>query len=185
MAGACMSDTITTLNAQDFSQYNLLLAGLLIDSVNGGASVGFLPPLSQEVALQYWGEVRAEIARGHKTVLILKVDHQQLVGAVQLAYTDKPNARHRAEVQKLLVHSNFRRQGYAQKLMLAAEETARQQGKTLLVLDTRQGDPSEKLYLKLDYQKAGQIPQYAESANGQLDTTVFFYKLMQVGYDNR
>lgn len=173
---------ILRLQAHAIDMYLDDLVTLLIDSVNGGASIGFLPPIDQETVKHYWHEVEDEMQRGQKDLLILSKD-QQLVGAIQLAYSPKPNARHRAEVQKLLVHSQHRRQGYAQQLMYAAEKHAGEHGRTLLVLDTRKGDAAEQLYLKLGYRKAGEIPQYARSADGNLHTSVFFYKLLDEDCD--
>src|SRR5205807_2728357 len=133
-------------------------------------SIGFLPPLENDEAQAYWAGVIAELARG---ALLLLVAQQAgaVVGTVQLALAQRPNARHRAEVQKLLVHTRARRQGIGQALLAAADDMARQAGRTLLVLDTRAGDPSELLYLKHGYTRAGAIPQYARSASGELHAT--------------
>jgi ribosomal protein S18 acetylase RimI-like enzyme len=153
------------------------LIEILRDSVDGGASVGFLPPLAEEEARAYWEEVLAGVER---EVLLLLVARQggDVVGTVQLGLATRPNGLHRAEVQKLMVHSRARRQGIAEALMAVVEQAARAAGRTLLVLDTREGDPSERLYLKCGYTRAGAIPHYARSANGELHTTVFFYKLL-------
>jgi ribosomal protein S18 acetylase RimI-like enzyme len=78
-----------------------------------------------------------------------------------------------------MVHTSFRQQGIAQLLMNSIEQKAKLAGRTTLVLDTREGDVSEKLYAKLGYQRAGTIPQYARSTNGELHTTVFMYKLLE------
>jgi acetyltransferase len=153
------------------------LVELLQDSVAGGASIGFLPPLGDDQAQAYWASVIEELAHG---ALVLLVARQAgaVVGTVQLALAQRPNARHRAEVQKLLVHTRARRQGIGLALLAAADDTARQAGRTLLVLDTRAGDPSELLYLKHGYTRAGSIPQYARSASGELHATAIFYKLL-------
>jgi acetyltransferase len=153
------------------------LIELLQDSVACGASIGFLPPLGDGEAREYWNGVIEELARGALVLLIARQDGV-VVGTVQLALAQRPNARHRAEVQKLLVHTRARRQGIGQALLHAADNAARQAGRTLLVLDTRAGDPSEQLYLKHGYTRAGAIPQFARSANGDLDATAIFYKLL-------
>ena len=153
------------------------LIELLRDSVDNGASVGFLPPLGDPVARAYWEEVVEEAARGTKILLVAR-QGDGVVGTVQLAHATKPNALHRAEVQKLLVHTRARRQGIGEMLMAAVEAAAREAGRTLLVLDTRQGDPSERLYLKCGYARAGVIPHYARNERGGLDPTVLFYKLL-------
>lgn len=154
------------------------LIHLLQDTVASGASVGFLPPLSAEEAQHYWRTVFQEVAQD-ACVLLVAREAGQVVGSVQLALALKPNAQHRAEVQKLFVLSNQRRLGIGRALMHAVEQVARDCGRTLLVLDTRQGDNAERLYRKLEYCEAGVIPAYARSANGTLDGTVIFYKPLQ------
>ena len=150
------------------------LIALLQDAVDSGASVGFLPPLSRDAASDYWHCVFADLDAGHR-LLLGAMNGSKLVGSVQLALARKPNASHRAEVQRLLVHRAVRRQGIGEQLMRRLHELARQHARTLLVLDTREGDPSELLYRKLGYTRAGVIPGYARSADGALDATAFYY----------
>ena len=150
------------------------LIALLQDAVDSGASIGFLPPLSRDAASDYWRSVFVDLDAGHR-LLLSAMDGSRLVGAVQLELARKPNASHRAEVQRLLVLRSVRRQGIGERLMRQLHELARQHSRTLLVLDTREGDPSELLYRKLGYTRAGVIPGYARSADGALDATVFYY----------
>jgi ribosomal protein S18 acetylase RimI-like enzyme len=151
------------------------LITLLQDSVASGASVGFLPPLTEEQGLGYWQGIETELAAGHRRLWVAFEQHQ-LVGAVQLALCTKANGRHRAEVEKLMVHSHARGKGIGRALMAALEQGARDAGRTLLVLDTRVGDVASRLYRQLGYQEAGQIPDFARSADGRLAATLFFYK---------
>ena len=169
--------TIECVTAEQAQASLTELIQLLQEAVNSGASVGFLPPLSDDMAWVYWQSTIDAVA--HSTCLLL-VAHQDghIVGTVQLALATQPNAQHRAEVQKLMVHTRARRQGIGQALMTAVDETARAAGRTLLVLDTRRGDVSEQLYLKQGYTRAGIIPRYAQSANGALDDTVIFYRML-------
>ncbi|MBI3960694.1 MAG: GNAT family N-acetyltransferase [Chloroflexi bacterium] len=153
------------------------LSLILADSVDSGASVGFLPPLAVEEAIAYWRDVCADVGRGRVRLFAAYTDGQ-LAGTVQLQPSPKANGSHRAEVAKLLVHSAFRRRGIARALMTALEAEARRLGRTTLVLDTRQGDPSELLYAGLGWVKAGIIPAYARNGDGGLDATVFYYKLL-------
>jgi acetyltransferase len=153
------------------------LISLLQDAVASGASVGFLPPLSEEEACQYWRTVFHELTQGVHILLAAR-DAGHVVGSVQLAFGTRPNALHRAEVQKLFVLQSQRRRGTGRALMQALEQLAREHRRTLLVLDTRQGDAAEQLYRKLGYCEAGVIPAYAQSATGTFDSTVFFYKLL-------
>ncbi len=174
-----MTYTVNLVSENEIDIHRHDLIALLMDSVNSGASVGFIPPLSEEAADRYWTTVKSELENGSKDLMILKNEAGRVIAAVQLAYPAKANASHRAEVQKLFVHSQYRRKGYGLKLMTALEKVADTKNKILLVLDTRKGDASEALYIKLGYQTAGEIPHYARSANGDLHTTVFLYK--QIG----
>lgn len=147
------------------------LVDLLIDVVDNGASVGFLPPLDYATAADYWNTV---IAPG--TTLWVAVAAGRIVGTVQLHRCLKQNGSHRGEIAKLMVHSSFRKQGLGRKLLSVAIAQAKSQGLTLLTLDTRAGDPSNHLYLSVGFVEAGRIPGYARSANGNLDETIFYYK---------
>ena len=154
------------------------LIELLCDSVAGGASVGFLPPLSDTDAGDYWMSVEDDLHAGGRRVCVA-IDDGKVVGVVQLALHGKANGNHRGEVEKLLVHSASRGRGIARLLMETIEQCARQSGRSLLILDTRVGDVAEQLYRKLDYIEAGQIPAFARSAAGTLDATCIFYKQLK------
>jgi len=147
------------------------LAELLVSVVEDGASVGFLPPLSIEKAREYWSDV---LQPG--IMLWIANINESIVGTVQLHLAMKPNASHRAEIAKLMVDQQYRRNGIAKLLMETAESRARAEGRSLLVLDTRSGDPSNLLYRSLGYIEAGRIPKYAKSSDGNLDETTFYYK---------
>lgn len=153
------------------------LVTLLQDTVNGGSSVGFLPPLASDAAEAYWLETLNEVAEG-KRILLVAREAEEVTGSVQLALVTKQNGLHRAEVQKLIVHTHSRGRGIARALMSVVEEAARKAGRTLLVLDTEQGSVAEQLYSKCGYTRAGIIPQYALGADGLMISTVVFYKLL-------
>ena len=153
------------------------LIELLQDSVQSGASVGYLSPLSADTATKFWLKTFREMREG-KRILLVVSESENVAGAVQLALAAKENGLHRAEVQKLLVHTRFRRRGIARSLMRAIEDVALQMGRTLLVLDTLQGSAAEKLYAVCGYTKAGLIPQYARGADEHLHGTVLFYRLL-------
>lgn len=151
------------------------LADLLIDGVADGASVGFLAPLSTAAARQYWAGVAAELTAGQRILLIARLEGR-IVGTVQVVLAGQPNAAHRAEVQKLLVHTSARRQGLGAALMAAAEQAALAAGRHLLVLDTRAGDTASRLYERHGYRLAGCIPKFARSSSGSLDATAIYYR---------
>ena len=150
------------------------LGELLVAVVDDGASIGFLPPLDPEEARRYWSGVL-----GPGVVLLVAEQDGRIVGSGQLHLEQRANGRHRAEVAKLMVHPSARRRGLGLRLMEQLETLARQAGRTLLVLDTREGDPSNRLYRSLGYLEAGRIPRYARSANGELHTSVFYYKELE------
>jgi len=154
------------------------LAYLLQDAVGSGASIGFLDPLTHEEAITYWQEVVIALKGPHRILLVANID-DALIGTVQLDMASRPNGSHRAEIARLMVHTSHRSQGIGQALMNAIEAEAKQAGRSTLVLDTREGDPSERFYSKLGYLRAGTIPEYARSTNGSLHTTVFMYKLLK------
>jgi acetyltransferase len=154
------------------------LAGLLMDAVESGASVGFLPPLGKEQARAYWQEV-IDAMRHDRRVLLAALDGDLIQGSVQLDLETRANGNHRAEAMKLFVHRRARRRGLAKALMSELETVARRMGRTLLVMDTRKGGEAEKMCASLGYVRYGEVPNYARSTNGQLHTTVFFYRQLK------
>ena len=169
--------SIEPVGARSLPEIRGDLVELFQETVNCGDTVGFLPPISTEEAAAFWDEVR-EALRGSRRMLVARYAGQ-VVGTVQLDLAMQTNGRHRAEVMKLLVRREARRQGLGRRLMEAVEGMARSEGRTLLVLDTRQDEPSEAFYAALGYQRAGVIPNFAESADGTLHATVLFYKELE------
>lgn len=162
----------------ELAEHRADLLAVLRDSVAGGASVGFLPPLSDTDAGDYWASVEEDLRAGSRRVCIASIDGR-VVGVVQLALHAKANGNHRGEVEKLMVHSDYRGRGIARRLMEKIEECARCSARQLLVLDTRTGDAAEQLYRKIGYVEAGCIPAFARSAAGTLDATTLFYKQLE------
>lgn len=150
------------------------LADLLIDCVDGGASVSFMQPLTRERALAFWQRVGESAARGERVLLVAE-DASGLVGTVQLILDQPENQPHRADVAKMLVHRRARRNGWGERLMRAAEQAAQAAGKTLLVLDTASAD-AERLYARLGWQRVGVIPSYALLPQGGPCDTTYFYR---------
>lgn len=171
--------SVTQVSAQELEAKASDLSALLIDVVDGGAAVSFIAPMTQDAADAFWQGVAADVARGTRLVFVTQVDGR-VAGCVHLAVATQPNGTHRAEIQKLLVHSAYRRQGLATALMAAAEAEAQRIGRTLIVLDTEQGGVGELLYERLGYQRAGVIPGFARSSyTGTLHGTVLFYKQLE------
>lgn len=169
--------TIQQLTVEEALARRAQLITLLQANVDDGASIGFLPPLSEEDAATYWQSV-FDALRGSSRILWVAQQGEIVVGSVQLDLVVKPNGVHRAEVIKLMVRPNARRQGIARQLMQTLEGYAKGVGRRTLVLDTRVGDPSEQLYQNLGYRCSGVIPQYCISADGSLDGSAFYYKLL-------
>ncbi|MEY2521836.1 MAG: hypothetical protein QOJ66_401 [Ilumatobacteraceae bacterium] len=154
------------------------LATVLVDCVEGGASVSFMLPLSHARAEAYWTSALDSASRGERIVVVAEeAGTGVIVGTVQVLLTAPENQPHRGEIAKMLVHRRARKRGVAEALMHAIEATARELGKTLLVLDTSSAD-AERLYQRLGWQRVGVIPGYALwPAGGLVDTTVFYKDL--------
>ncbi|HBV91788.1 MAG TPA: GNAT family N-acetyltransferase [Pantoea sp.] len=166
-----------TLSAAQAQQLLGELTDVLQSCVADGASVGFIDAEDDEVMVRFWQQRSAGITSGDSELLVAR-QRGRIVATVIISRSGMPNGRHRAEISKLLVHPQARRQGIARELMQRAEQRARAQGKTLLVLDTRSGDVASDLYRSLGWQVAGSIPCYAESIAGVLDATTYMYKVL-------
>jgi GNAT superfamily N-acetyltransferase len=151
------------------------LANVLIDCVDGGASVGFMHPLSRDRALSFWRRVAQGVAAGERAILVAE-DGEGVCGTVQLLLDLPDNQPHRADLAKMLVHRRARRRGLGAALMKAAEATARECGKTLLVLDAVTGGDAERLYERLGWIRVGVIPGYALFPDGRICSTTVFYR---------
>jgi GNAT superfamily N-acetyltransferase len=149
------------------------LAHVLVDCVEGGASVSFMHPLPLDKARAFWRGVAEGVARGERALLVAE-DAAGIVGTVQLMLAQPDNQPHRADLAKMLVHRRARRHGLGAALLRAAEQAARSSGKTLLVLDTASAD-AERLYARMGWQRCGRVPDYALLPHGGLCDTHFFY----------
>lgn len=172
-----MSYEIRKLSAPEAEHFLSQFCDILKDSVEMGASVGFMPPLYLADAERYWRGVFESVNLGN-LILFAAVESEEIFGTVQLAPAEKANAGHRAEVQKLMIHSKYRKRGVAQNLMETLEQTAVEIGRTLLILDTVKGDAAERLYEKWNWIRAGEIPNYVKWTDGKLHSTILFYKLL-------
>ena len=150
------------------------LALVLVDCVEGGASVSFMHPLPLPKARAFWQRVADDVARGERALLVAE-DAAGIVGTVQLVLAQPENQPHRADLAKMLVHRRARHQGVGAALLAAAEQAARDCGKTLLVLDTASAE-AERLYARAGWQRSGVVPGYALLPHGGLCATTFFYR---------
>lgn len=161
---------VETLTAGECRQ----LAEILVSVVASGASVGFLSPLAMADAEAYWRG-----ACGPATVLLVAEREERIIGTGQLDLAMRANGRHRAEIGKVLVDPQMQGAGIGTAIMLALEVEARALGRTLLHLDTREGDPANRLYQRAGYTAAGTIPNWALDVDGTLKGTTFYFKVME------
>ena len=151
------------------------LSEILVDCVDGGASVGFMLPYGMNDAALYWQGVADQVAAGTTLLLVAEIDGR-MFGTVQVGFAQMPNQPHRGDLKKLLVHRAVRGNGLSRLLMDAAERQAAAHGKTLLVLDTATGSPAEAIYPRLGWIRSGVIPDYALWPDGGYCDTTIFYK---------
>lgn len=154
------------------------LSDVLIDCVEGGASVSFMWPMTRDKAVTYWSEVAVSAARGERIVLAAYDAAETIVGTVQVIFAQPENQPHRADVAKMLVHRRARRHGVGAALLVAAERHALESGKTVLVLDTASPD-AERLYARQGWSLCGHIPDYALMPDGAFCATTVFYKSLR------
>ncbi len=154
------------------------LSDVLIDCVEGGASVSFMLPITRAKAEAYWQSVAASLACGERLLLAAEDGAGALVGTVQVILAQPETQPHRGDLAKMLVHRRARRQGVGRALLVAAERGALSAGKTLLVLDTA-SDEAERLYARQGWQRCGVIPDYALMPDGALCATTFFFKALR------
>ena len=151
------------------------LARVLVDCVEGGASVSFMHPMSLDKARAFWRSLDTDVETGKRIVLVGE-DAQGIAGTVQIVLPDSENAPHRADLAKMLVLRRVRGRGLGAALVSAAESAARDEGRALLVLDTETGSDGERLYRRLGWQEAGIVPDYAYSPRGDLRATTILYR---------
>jgi len=156
------------------------LCELLIDCVEGGASVSFMQPMTMSKAADFWRRVACGIARGERILVVAEDAQGKILGTAQAVWPAEENQPHRADVAKMLVLRSARGLGVGTAVLAAVEQAAREAGKTLLVLDTASA-AAERLYERGGWQRVGTIPKYALMPDGPFCSTVFFYKDLSAG----
>jgi len=154
------------------------LSDVLIDCVEGGASVSFMLPMSRAKAETFWRTIAGSVERGERVVLAAEDEAGSIVGTVQVILAQPENQPHRGDLAKMLVHRRARRRGIGAALLAAAERNALNAGKTLLVLDTASSD-AERLYARQGWQRCGEIPNYALWPDGTPCVTTIFFKFLR------
>lgn len=168
---------IVTLDAAGANDAVNALTDVLVDCVEGGASVSFMVPLARAKAEAFWHGVAQGVADGDRH-LLAAFEGDMLVGTVQVVPATTENQPHRGDIFKMLVTRTARGKGIGAALMLAAEDTARHAGLTLLMLDTTTGQPAERLYSRLGWTCFGRVPGHALMPDGAMSDTSFFYKVL-------
>lgn len=170
---------IISLDADELTAKLDQFGDMLHACVHDGASIGFIEPFPVSEAVAFWRDRIVPALRGGKRTLYVALDKDRVVGTVQLDTDCMPNQRHRGDISKLMVRPDCRRRGIAKLLMLAAEQRAKELGRSLLTLDTRTGDSAEVLYTALGFETAGVIPEYARDPFSEKlsATTVMFKRL--------
>jgi GNAT superfamily N-acetyltransferase len=152
------------------------LADVLLDCIEGGASVGFMASLDRPAAEDFWRKVAKAVAAGRRILFVAEdAASGEIVGTAQLVLAQADNQPHRADLSKVLVLRSARGRGAGAALMQATEEAARAAGRTVLVLDTATPE-AERLYERAGWSRAGTVPAYALMPDGSPCATTFFYK---------
>jgi GNAT superfamily N-acetyltransferase len=168
---------LRTLSAEEAAEQMPALVDILVDCVEGGASVSFMAPFARDKAQAFWRGVARDAARGGRLLIVAQETASgAIVGTAQLVFGHPENQPHRADVAKVLVHRRARGQGVGAALMAAIEDEARAAGKTLLVLDTTHGSAAERLYERLKWTRLGVMPGHALMPDGRMSDTTYFYK---------
>jgi GNAT superfamily N-acetyltransferase len=176
--GFRMPPTLSVFTHDDILNHMDGFAELLCDAVNHGASVNFVAPMAPPEAIPFWQKVAAAVQSGD-IILLAVLEDGEIIGTVQLALAWQPNAPHRAEVQKLLVHSTKQRRGLASQLMTRAEAVALENGRWLLFLDTYADSGAAIFYERIGYTRGGIIAMHSLNADGEFADTVIFYKILR------
>ena len=171
--------TIRRLTAEELSGAADALGALLVDTVDGGNSLGFLAPLGLPAATAWWRSLAPDLAAGRLLLWVALARDGRVAGTVQLRPATPANGRHRAEIAKLMVHRADRGRRLATYLLAAVEMHAPHVGVSLLVLDTETGSPAERLYESAGWSRAGSIPDFAADPAGVLHPTTLFYKRVE------
>jgi GNAT superfamily N-acetyltransferase len=172
---ATASTAIRMLDAAEAETRLGELADILVDAVAHGASVNFMAGFSHDEAKVFWLNQLPGIA-AHEKRLFVGDDGRRLVATALLIFAQQPNQLHRAEIGKMLVLATARRQGLGRRLLAAAEQAAREQGRMLLMLDTESGSAGDLLYRRCGWTEFGRVPGHAFKPDGHLAETTFFYK---------
>ena len=154
---------------------------MLIDCVEGGASVSFMHPLTARPRASRSGAASRTAWRPGERALLVAEDAHGLCGTVQLVFDLPENQPHRADLAKMLVHRRARRQGLGAALMRAAEAHGARvrQDRCWCSTPSPAATPSACTSVS-GWQRVGVIPGYALMPDGGLCGTTVFYRNLGV-----
>jgi len=168
--------TVRRVRGGEAGDYVEALADVLVDCVEGGASVSFMLPFPRDKAVAFWRGVAEAVEQGERVLLVAEDRDGTVVGTVQMILSLPENQPHRADVAKMLVHRHARRRGVAARLMAALDDEARREGRSVLVLDAVTGGDAWRLYERAGWQRVGDVPRFALMPDGTFCSTTFFFK---------
>jgi GNAT superfamily N-acetyltransferase len=169
------STRIRTISASELDGVLPDLVQIFRDVVNGGIPLGYLAPITLQTSHEYWLSTVPELKAGTRLLLVAYNDGGVL-GSGQLELAQRPNSRHRAQVQKLFVARAARGQGIGKLLMRALHDLALEHGRTLIQLNTRVGFDAVGFYKALGYREIGVIPGWTVDAQGRRYDHVEMYR---------
>ncbi|MFB8236714.1 GNAT family N-acetyltransferase [Kitasatospora purpeofusca] len=184
--------TVRPVTAEELLGAAERLGGLLADTVDGGASVGFLAPLDPGTAADWWRALAPDVGAGRLLLWVAYPEAgagsgtgsgRRIAGTVQLRPASTANGRHRAEVAKLMVHRADRGHGLAGRLLAALESEAVGRGIRTLVLDTETDSPAERLYAAAGWTRVGTVPDFATDPAGAPHATSIYFKALPAAED--
>jgi len=155
------------------------LTSQLVEVVNSGAALGFMPPLDEDLARDYWISLLPELRSGRRLLFVATMEGR-VAGSAQLVPSHLPSSPHRAAVEKVFVNPLMQRRGVGTTLMYAIEELAIHYGRTLLVLNTRYDEAAHHWYRSLGYHDGGVVPGWTIGPGGQPYTDVTMYKQLRL-----
>ena len=155
------------------------LADVLVDCVEGGASVSFMSPFSRDSALAFFRKVAGSVAAGDTVLLAARLDGK-IVGTVQLGLDTPPNQPHRADIKKMLVHRSARGRGIG--AALDGGRSRRKRGGTAAGFWCSTPCPAKTVTGSICApagRRAGIVPDYALFPDGRLCDTAIMWKRLE------
>jgi acetyltransferase len=147
---------------------------LLKDAVEVGGTVGFLLPMTPDKLDRYWSGVARDMEAGERE-LLAALEGGKVIGALQIYYQKAESTSHRADLQKLIVHSSEHRRGIARALLVDALERMPALGVMMYTITTFKEGAAEDLVRSLLFTRFGMMPHYGLTPDGKLHDASMHY----------